>query len=258
MHVRELFDLTGKVALVTGGSRGLGLEIAQGLGEAGARVVISARRQQFLDEALAELQAGGIDARSVVADVSQPADAEAALQACLDAFGRIDILVNNAGASWGAPVLEMPLDRWRMVWEANATGTFLMSQTVGRRMIEQGEGGRIVNVTSVVGVVSAHYRSLDAIGYTASKGAIVAMTRDLAVRWAQYNILVNAVAPSFFETRLSKNVIGQNEQQIIDETPLGRIGRPGELKGVVVFLAAPASSYVTGQILPVDGGTTAC
>jgi gluconate 5-dehydrogenase len=156
MHVRELFDLTGKVALVTGGSRGLGLEIAQGLGEAGARVVISARRQQFLDEALAELQAGGIDARSVVADVSQPADAEAALQACLDAFGRIDILVNNAGASWGAPVLEMPLDRWRMVWEANATGTFLMSQTVGRRMIEQGEGGRIVTVTSVVGVVSAH------------------------------------------------------------------------------------------------------
>jgi NAD(P)-dependent dehydrogenase (short-subunit alcohol dehydrogenase family) len=257
MHARELFDLSDKVALVTGGSRGLGLEIAQGLGEAGARIVISARRQEWLKPAVDELRAAGITCHAELADVSRPDDAERLVAGAVKAYGRLDILVNNAGISWGAPATEMPLDRWRQVMDVNATGTFLMSQATGRRMIERGQGGRIINVASVAGLVGAHPFALDAVGYSASKGAIIALTRDLAVKWAGHNILVNAVAPSFFPTRMSQAVVAAHEAEIARETPLGRLGRAGEIKGVVVFLAAEASSYVTGQVIAVDGGTTA-
>ena len=257
MHVRELFDLTGKVAVVTGGSRGLGLEIAHGLGEAGASVVVSARRAEWLEPAADELRAAGIACRAELADVTNPDDAERLIAATVEAFGQVDILVNNAGTSWGAPALEMPVDRWRQVMEVNATGPFLMCQAVGRRMVERGRGGRIVNVSSVAGLLGSRPDAMDAAGYNASKGALVALTRELAVKWARYSILVNAIAPAFFPTRLTKGVLAAHENEIIRDTPLGRLGRPGEIKGAVVFLASEAASYITGQVLPIDGGMTA-
>jgi NAD(P)-dependent dehydrogenase (short-subunit alcohol dehydrogenase family) len=257
MHVRQLFDLTDRIAIVTGGSRGLGLEMAQGLGEAGAKVVITARRAEWLDPAAEELRAAGIDCRAELGDVANPEDAERIVTRAVEAYGRVDILVNNAGLSWGAPALDMPLDRWRQVMDANATGTLLMSQAAGRRMIERGAGGRIVNISSVVGLAAALPAVMDAIGYSASKAAVLALTRELGVRWAPHNILVNAVAPAYFLTRLTQGVVAQHEQEIIQGTPLARLGRPGELKGVVVFLASDAASYITGQVIAVDGGVTA-
>ena len=257
MHIRQLFDLTGKVAIVTGGSRGLGLEIAQGLGEAGAKVVINGRRAQWLDPALAELRAAGITCQAVLGDVAEPDDAERLVASTIAAFGQVDILVNNAGISWGAPALEHPVEKWRQVMEVNAGGTFYLAQAAGQRMIARGAGGRIVNVASIAGLVGVRADVMDAVSYHASKAAIIGMTRELAVKWAPHNILVNAVAPSYFRTRLTQGVIEAGQAAIIRETPLGRIGRPGELKGVVVFLAAEASSYITGQVLAVDGGWTA-
>ena len=257
MHIRELFDLSGQVAVVTGGSRGLGLEMAQGLGEAGAKVVISARRAEWLGSAAEELRSAGVECRTELADVANPDDAERLIARTVEELGQVDILVNNAGISWGAPALEMPLEKWRQVMEANATGTLLMCQAAGRRMIERGAGGRIVNISSVVGLVAALPSVMDAIGYSASKAAVNAITRELAVRWAPHNILVNAIAPAYFPTRLTKGVVAEHEQEIIRGTPLGRLGRPGELKGVVVFLASEAAGYITGQVIAVDGGVTA-
>ena len=258
MHVKELFDLSGKVALVTGGSRGIGLEIATGLGEAGAAVVIAARRESWLKTAQEELHAHGIRCVSLVCDVSAADQVAVTVAATLGTFGQIDVLVNNAGASWGAPADMMPLEKWRDVLETNATGCFLMSQAVGREMIRAGAGGSIVNTASITALVGTAPDVLDAVGYAASKGAVVSLTRDLGVKWARHGIRVNAVAPGFFETRLSGAVIERSRARIEEATPMGRIGRPGELKGVVLFLASAASAYVTGQVLAVDGGATAC
>lgn len=257
MRASDLFDLTGKVAVVTGGSRGLGLEIAEGLGQSGASIVIGARRPDWLEPAKEQLRRGSIACQAEIADVSNPDDAEQLVRRAVESFGQIDILVNCAGVSWGAPALEMPLDKWREVLDVNATGTFLMCQAAGRRMVERGAGGRIINVASVLGFGGLHGDALDAVGYSASKGAVIALTRDLAVQWARYNILVNAIAPSFFPTRLSEGVLANHEEEILRQTPLGRLGRTGEIKGVAVFLAAAASSYVTGQVIAVDGGTMA-
>jgi NAD(P)-dependent dehydrogenase (short-subunit alcohol dehydrogenase family) len=257
MHIRQLFDLTGQVAIVTGGSRGLGLEIAQGLGEAGAAVMISGRRAEWLEPARAELAAAGVTCRAELADVANPDDAESLVAKTVEQLGQVDILVNNAGISWGAPAVEHPVERWRQVMEVNAGGSFYLAQAAARRMIERGAGGRIINIASIAGLVGVRADVMDAVSYHASKAAIIGMTRELAVKWARHNILVNAVAPSYFLTRLTRGVIEAGQAAIIRETPLGRIGRPGELKGTVVFLAAPASSYVTGQVLAVDGGWTA-
>ena len=257
MSVRDLFDLTGKVALVTGGSRGLGLEMATALGEAGARVVITARREQWLTPAEQELRANGIDAVAVICDVSNPDDVNAAIRATIDRFARIDVLVNNAGISWGEPVETMPLEKWRQVFDTNTVGCFLMSQAAGNEMQRLGNGGAIVKITSVAGMIGLDADVLDAVGYSASKGAIITLTRDLAVKWAPRGIRVNAIAPGFFDTRLSHAVLQKTQQKIEKATPMGRIGKPGELGGVAVFLASAASSYVTGQVLAVDGGMTA-
>ena len=257
MDVKALFDLTGKVALVTGGSRGLGLEIAQGLGEAGAAVAITARREQWLASAKADLKAHQIQCLALTCDVSQPNQVEGTLAATVAQFGRIDILVNNAGISWAEPAITMSLEKWRSVLDTNVTGCFLMSQAAGRAMILGGRGGANVNIASIAGLVGTAPDVLDAIGYSASKGAIISLTRDLAVKWARHGIRVNAIAPGFFDTRLTTHVLERSRSDIEQSTPMGRIGRPGELKGVALFLASAASDYVTGQVLAVDGGTSA-
>jgi gluconate 5-dehydrogenase len=257
MNVRDLFDLAGKVAIVTGGSRGLGLEMATALGEAGATIIITARRERLLSAAEESLRQANIETLAVQCDVADADQVAAAVARTIDRFGRIDVLVNNAGVSWAEPVETMPVQKWRDVMDANATGCFLMSQTAGREMIRLGSGGSIINVASVMGVVGITPTILDAAGYTASKGAIISLTRDMAVKWAPHGIRVNAVAPGFFETRMSAGVLARSQSEIERITPMGRIGRPGELKGVALFLASAASSYVTGQVLSVDGGATA-
>ncbi len=256
-HVKDLFDLSGKVALVTGGSRGIGLEIAMGLGEAGAAVAVTARREPWLTAAEATLAGAGVERLALACDVTDPDQIGAATAAVLRQFGRIDILVNNAGTSWGEPIETMPVETWRSVLDTNATGCFLMSREVGAEMIRSGRGGAIVNIASIAALVGTPSSVLDAVGYSASKGAVVSLTRDLAVKWAPHGIRVNAIAPGFFDTRMTAGVLARSQHDIERATPMGRIGRPGELKGPALFLAAAASSYVTGQLLVVDGGGTA-
>lgn len=256
MKVHELFDLTGKVAIVTGGSRGLGREMAIALGEAGARVAITARREQWLTPAYNELTELGIECLAFKADVSNPEQVRNVVEQTLKKWGRIDILVNNAGITWGAPPEEMPLEKWETVLDTNAKGTFLCSQEVGRVMIKEG-GGNIINIASTTGQLAVDPRVMQAIGYQASKAAIIAVTRQLAVEWAKYHIRVNAIAPHFFATRLTEGVMAKSEKELIEHIPMSRAGRGEELKGAIVFLASEASSYITGQVIAVDGGMSA-
>jgi gluconate 5-dehydrogenase len=257
VHVTTLFDLSGKVALVTGGSRGLGLEIATGLGEAGAHVAITARRETWLKSAEEELTRKGIAPLALTCDVSDPGQVARGVAATTRAFGGIDVLVNNAGMAWGEPAETMRLDKWQQVLATNATGCFLMSQAVGREMIRSGRGGAIVNVASFVAQFGSEPEVLDAVGYSASKGAVVSLTKDLAVKWARHGIRVNAIAPGYFDTRLSSGVLAHARDRIEAATPMRRIGQPDEIKGVVLFLASAAAAYVTGHVLAVDGGMTA-
>ena len=257
MHVRELFDLSGKIALVTGGSRGLGLQMASALAEAGAALALTARKADELEQAAAQLRERGFRALAVPGDVARPEDAEAVVARALAEYARVDILVNNAGATWGAEVLDMPLDAWRKVMDTNVTGTFLMIQAVGRAMIGAGRGGKIVNIASVAGLIGTNAGVLDAIGCSASKGAVIALTRDLAVKWARHGITVNALAPGFFPTKMTRWLIDHRGEAILDTIPLGRLGGDDDLKGAAVFLASRASDFMTGQVLVVDGGQTA-
>lgn len=256
MHARELFDLTGQVALVTGGSRGLGLEIAQGLGEAGARLAITGRRRVWLDEAASALRESGAEVLALEIDVTDPDGPRRAAAETAARFGGLDLLVNNAGITWGAPSLEHPEDKWGAVLEVNLTGAWRMSQAAAPRMIERG-GGAIVMVSSVAGLVGLAPEVQDTVAYSAAKAGLVGLTRDLAVKWARHGIRVNAVAPGYFPTRMTEALIARNEEAMARLAPLGRLGREGELKGAVVFLCSRAASYVTGQILAVDGGMTA-
>lgn len=256
MHIRELFDLTGKVAIVTGGSRGLGKEIATGLGEAGAKVAITARREQELMSTNQELESMGIECLPIVADVSEVGDVKRTLARTLERWGKVDILVNNAGVVWAAPPDQMTLDKWDYVMNINARGTFICCQEIGKEMIKQ-KSGNIINISSTVGVSGVDPNSGQFIGYQASKAAIIIMTKQLAVEWAVHNIRVNCAAPSFLATRLTNALIERTGENMVRWTPMGRVGRADEIKGTVVFLASEASSYITGQVICLDGGTTA-
>jgi gluconate 5-dehydrogenase len=256
MSIRELFDLKGKVAVVTGGSRGLGKEIAVGLGEFGASLAITARREDWLSSTAKELENAGINCLPIVADISEPEGVKDMVSQTLDKLGRIDILVNNAGVVWASPPEDMPLDKWDYVMNINARGTFICCQEVGRVMIKQ-KAGNIINISSAVGVSAVDPKSGQFISYQASKAGINIMTKQLAVEWGQHNIRVNAVAPSFLSTRLTNALIDRTGDNMLRWIPLGRIGKPEEIKGAVVFLASDASSYITGQVICVDGGTTA-
>lgn len=250
--LQSLFDLTGRVALVTGGSRGLGLEMAEGLAEAGARLMICARRREWLAPAVDALRSAGHAVESCECDVADAASAQAVVDRALAVFGRLDVLVNNAGVSWGAPAENMPLEKWRHVLDINLTGAFLFAQAAGRVMIAQ-QRGSIINITSVAalqGLVNGpHY-----VGYAASKAGVIGLTRELAASWGRHGIRVNAIAPGFFHSRLADPVMPLAEPHIRATNPIPRVGQPGELKGVCVFLASDASSYVTGQTIVVDGG----
>ncbi|MHB1956871.1 MAG: SDR family oxidoreductase [Sulfobacillus sp.] len=256
MHIQDLFTLKGKTAIVTGGGRGLGRYIALGLAEAGANVVVCSRKVASLERAADEIRGLGVEAMALPCDVTKPDDVDRVFERTVERFGTVDVLVNNSGATWGSPALEMPLEAWRKVLDVNLTGTFLMSQRAGKLMMSKG-GGKIINIASVAGLGGIDPRAMDAVGYNASKGAIITLTKDLAVKWGTYGIRVNAIAPGFFPTKMSQGLIEEHGQYLLDHTPLGRFGGEDDLKGIAVLLASPASNYMTGSIVVVDGGVSA-
>lgn len=255
MNVKQLFDLTGRVAIVTGGGAGLGLQMAQALAEMGASVALCARKKERCEQAAKDLAELGVKTLALGCDVRKAADIQAVVDRTAAEFGRLDILINNAGVSWGAPVEEMPLEAWNKVIETNLTGTFLFSQAAGKIMVRQNRG-KIINIASVAGFRGAP-PELPAIGYHASKGGVIAFTRDLACKWARHKICVNAIAPGWFPTHMSEVVIERNKEEFLKRIPLGRFGSENDLKGAAVYLASDASDFVTGQVLVVDGGQTA-
>ena len=255
MNVKKLFDLSGRVAIVTGGSTGLGFQMATGLAEMGANLVLCARKIERCEKSASELEKLGVAALAIACDVKNPANIQSAVDATVAKFGRIDVLINNAGTSWGAPVEDMKLEHWNKVVETNLTGTFLFSQAVGKIMVPA-RRGKIINIASVAGIHGAPPQ-FQAIGYHASKGGVIAFTKDLACKWGIHNIQVNAIAPGWFPTDMSAVVIERNRDYFLSCIPLGRFGGEDDLKGAAVFLSSDGSNYVTGQVLAVDGGQTA-
>ncbi|MBC7797793.1 MAG: glucose 1-dehydrogenase [Pyrinomonadaceae bacterium] len=253
-HIKELFDLTGKTAIVTGGSRGLGKEMAEGLAESGANLVLCARREQWLNPTVEEFKSRGFNVEGVLADVADAAQIQNVVDQTLQKFGKVDVLINNAGISWGAMPEDMPLDKWQSVINVNLTGCFVFAQIAGREMLKQNSGS-IVNIASIAGLSSSangpHYA-----GYGASKAGLIGLTRDLAASWGRSGVRVNCIAPGFFHSRLADAIIDVYEANVKATNPIPRVGDEGELKGVAVFLASDASSYITGQTIVVDGGTT--
>ena len=231
--------------------------MAEALADAGASVVLCSRKKDSLEDVKREIEARGGRALALACDVTDPDDVAGVVSEAEEAFGVVDVLVNNSGATWGAPPDEMSLEKFDQVIAVNVRGTFLMAQAVGRRMIERGSGGTIVNISSIAGLVGGHPDFMQTVGYNSSKGAVISMTRDLATSWAPHGITVNAIAPGWFPTRMSGGLIEKFEGRMLEGIPLHRFGDPEDLKGVVIFLASPAASYVTGQTLVVDGGATA-
>ena len=255
--VQQLFDLTGKVALVTGGSRGLGLQMAQALGEAGARVVLASRKAEELEHAAGELQAAGIDARWIAADCAQEADLQRLASETLQRMGDVDILVNNAGASWGAPAEDHPLAAWDKVMNLNVRGYFLLSQAIAKASMIPRARGSIINIASIA-ALGGNPLAMKTIAYNTSKGAVLNFTRALAGEWGHYGIRVNAVCPGFFRTRMASVLIDtMGEDKMTAHAPLHRLGDDEDLKGLVLLYASDAGKHITGQWLAVDGGVSA-
>jgi NAD(P)-dependent dehydrogenase (short-subunit alcohol dehydrogenase family) len=257
MKPSELFDLSGRAAIVTGGGSGIGRQMATGLAEAGANLVLCARKPERCEEAAAELErALGVRALGMRCDVRDPAEIQAVVDRTKAELGRVDVLVNNAGTSWGAPAEDYPLEGWQKVIDVNLTGVFLFAQAAGRVMIDQG-GGKIVNVASVAAFGGAPPELMNAVAYNASKGGVVSFTRDLATKWARHGINVNAIAPGWFPSDMNKVLLDAQPDAYLEHIPLRRFGGPDDLKGAVVFLASRASDFVTGQVVVVDGGQSA-
>lgn len=253
MSVQNLFDLTGKVALITGGSRGLGRQMAEALGEMGAKVAITARNAAELSAAEAHLKKQGIEVLTVTNDLSRFDQIPALVDTVLAKYGTIDILVNNAGTTWGAPAEDYPDEAWNKVMNLNIDAMFFLSREVGKRCMIPRRCGKIINIASVAGL-SGSPLGMNAIAYHTSKGAVVNFTRALAAEWGRYNINVNAICPGFFPSKMSRGLLSRIGDHIVAATPLGRLGGDEDLMGTVVFLAAQASRHITGQYIAVDGG----
>ena len=256
MDVRSLFDLTGKVAIVTGGGIGLGRQISNALAEVGCNIVTCARKVERCEETAHDIGKMGVRALAFRCDISNGDEIDHVVSRTAIEFGKIDILVNNAGRTWGSPAEDFPLEHWNKVLTVNATGTFLFSQKAGRHMIKQ-KRGKIINMVSYGGILGSDPEYMDAIAYNTSKGAILSFTKDLAVKWARYNINVNGIAPGWFDTQMTKWSRENKGEKILDRLLIKRFGGEDDLKGAVVFLASKAGDYVTGQVLCVDGGLTA-
>ena len=253
MTVKDMFDLKGKVAIITGGGKGIGLKMAEGLAEAGANIVLCSRKVEACQKAAGDLARLGVKSLAILCDVKSSKEIQTVVDETLRTFGRLDILVNNSGTNWGASPEDYPVEGWQKVMDTNINGLFLFSQIAGRAMIRQ-KGGNIINIASIMGVVGTEAEVADAIAYSASKGAVISLTKDLAAKWAKHNIRVNAIAPGWFPTDMSQWVLDNHGEKILSHIPMKRFGGVDELKGAAVFLASEASRYVTGIILPVDGG----
>jgi NAD(P)-dependent dehydrogenase (short-subunit alcohol dehydrogenase family) len=255
MNVKEMFSLTGKTAIVTGGSVGLGAQMATALSEAGANVVIAARKVDRCKELCTKLEKNGIRALPVACDVSKFEDCRNLVDATMKEFGSLNILINNAGISWIASSLDFPMDKWQKVLNLNLNGTFQLSAMAAKIMKEQG-GGKIINTASIGGFRGDYQENVDSVAYTASKGAIITITKDLACKWARYKINVNSICPGWFPTSLNDKHLEDLRDKLIPRIPFGRYGGEEDLKGITVFLASSASDYITGQNIVVDGGQT--
>ena len=255
--VRKLLDLGGKSALVTGGSRGLGLQMAEALGEMGAKVAVTARKKDELDEAVSHLKKGGADAVSYVCDLGKRDTIPPVAEQILKDLRKIDILVNNAGATWGAPAEDHPLEAWDKLMNLNLTGAFVLTQIIGKRSMIPAKWGRVINIASIAGLMGQDKRIVRTLAYNTTKGGLVNFTRALAAEWGEYGITVNAICPGFFPSRMTRSTLDTTGELIRDWTPTKRLGNDEDLKGLVVLLASEASRHITGQAIAVDGGATA-
>ena len=255
--IQQLFSLEGRTALVTGGSRGLGLQIAESLGEAGAKILLSSRKAADLEEAAAHLQSKGIDTRWIAADASQPEEARRVVAETMERMGRIDILVNNAGATWGAPAEDHPLEAWDKVMNLNIRSLFVFSQAAAKASMIPRRHGRIINVASIAGL-GGNPPGMQTIAYNTSKAAVINFTRTLAGEWGRHGINVNAIAPGFFPSRMTKGLLEKlGAEKMAAHAPLNRLGDDDDLKGVALLFASAAGKHITGQTLAVDGGVSA-
>ena len=254
--IQKLFDLTGKTALVTGGSRGLGLQMAHALGEAGAKIMLSSRKAEDLSEAAAELKAAGIDADWIAADCAKEADIRMLADETIQRMGHVDILVNNAGAAWGAPAEDHPVDAWDKVMNLNIRGYFILSQHIAKQSMIPRKSGRIINIASIAGL-GGNPSGMQTIAYNTSKGAAINFTRALAAEWGAYGITVNAICPGFFPSRMTMGTLkALGEDKLAAHAPLRRLGDDEDLKGLCVLYASDAGKHITGQYLAVDGGVS--
>lgn len=256
MGVKSLLDLSGRVALVTGGSRGLGLQIAEALGEMGARLALTARKKDELDSAVIHLGNQSISASAFVCDIGKREAIAPAAEEVLAKFGRVDILVNNAGATWGAPAETHPLDAWDKLVAVNLSGAFVLAQIIARKSMIPARWGRIINVASIAGLMGQDPRFAPTAAYTATKHGLVGLTRQLAAEWGVHGITVNAICPGFFPSKMTRATLDKMSSSIIDLTPTRRLGGDEDLKGLAVLLASEASRHITGQAIAVDGGAT--
>jgi NAD(P)-dependent dehydrogenase (short-subunit alcohol dehydrogenase family) len=254
--IQQLFDLSGKTALVTGGSRGLGLQMAHALGEAGAKIMLIARKEGELEEAVAELQAAGIDARWIAADCAKEEDIRSLADQTLERMGDVHILVNNAGAAWGAPAEDHPVEAWDKLMNLNVRGYFILSQHIGKKSMIPRKQGRIINIASIAGL-GGNPAEMQTLAYNTSKGAVINFTRALGAEWGKYNITVNAICPGFFPSKMTRSTLERlGEEKLAAHAPLRRLGDDEDLKGTTVLFASEAGKHITGQWLAVDGGVS--
>jgi gluconate 5-dehydrogenase len=256
MKVTDLFNLERKTAIVTGGATGLGQQMALGLAEAGADIVICSRKVERCQEAAHKIETLGVKALAFHCDINRLEEIDQVVKETIKEFGKIDILVNNAGRTWGASVEGLKIEDWKKVIDLNITGTFQFTQRAGGEMIKQ-KKGKIINIVSYAGLMGTDPEYLNAIVYNTSKGALIAFTKDLAVKWSKYGIQVNAIAPGWFVTEMTKWITGHHSQKMLDRLLIKRFGGEDDLKGAVVFLSSKASDYMTGHIMCIDGGLTA-